>query len=48
MERFLCRDQTKMMVKVWQEDKQEGLVDETILNAGDFMQYTITIYIINL
>ena len=24
----------KMMVKVWQEGKQEGLVDETILKAG--------------
>jgi len=27
----------KMIVRVWQDD-QEGLVDETILNAGDFMQ----------
>jgi quercetin dioxygenase-like cupin family protein len=26
----------KMMVRVWQQDKQEGLIDETILNAGDF------------
>ena len=28
----------KMMVKVWQDGKQEGLVDETILEAGDFTQ----------
>ena len=28
----------KMMVKVWQDGKQEGLVDETILKAGDFMR----------
>ena len=27
----------KMIVRVWQDD-QEGLVDETILNAGDFTQ----------
>ena len=27
----------KMLVRVWQED-QEGLVDETILEAGDFTQ----------
>ena len=27
----------KMIVRVWQED-QEGLVDETILEAGDFTQ----------
>ena len=27
----------KMLVRVWQDD-QEGLVDETILNPGDFMQ----------
>jgi len=26
----------KMMVRVWQQGKQEGLIDETILNAGDF------------
>ena len=26
----------KMLVRVWQEGKQQGLVDETILNAGDF------------
>ena len=25
----------KMLVRVWQEGKQQGLVDETILNAGD-------------
>ena len=25
-----------MMVRVWQQGKQEGLIDETILNAGDF------------
>ena len=25
----------KMLVRVWQDD-QEGLLDETILNAGDF------------
>ena len=34
----------KMMVKVWQEGKQEGLVDETILNAGDFMQVKPGLY----
>ena len=27
----------KMLVRVWQDD-QEGLVDETVLNPGDFMQ----------
>ena len=27
----------KMIVRVWQDD-QDGLVDETILNAGDFTQ----------
>ena len=26
----------KMMVRVWQQGKQEGLIDETILKAGDF------------
>ena len=26
----------KMLVRVWQDD--QGLVDETILNAGDFTQ----------
>ena len=26
----------KMLVRVWQDGKQQGLVDETILNAGDF------------
>ena len=26
----------KMMVRVWQQGKQSGLIDETILNAGDF------------
>ena len=26
----------KMIVRVWQQGKQDGLVDETILNAGDF------------
>ncbi|MAV94607.1 MAG: hypothetical protein CMA31_02835 [Euryarchaeota archaeon] len=25
-----------MLVRVWQSDDQEGLVDETILTAGDF------------
>ena len=27
----------QMIVRVWQDD-QDGLVDETILNAGDFTQ----------
>ena len=27
-----------MKVKVWQDAEQEGLVDETTLHAGDFMQ----------
>ena len=26
----------KMLVRVWQDGEQKGLVDETILNAGDF------------
>ena len=26
----------KMLVRVWQQGKQDGLVDETILSAGDF------------
>ena len=28
----------KMVVRVWQDGEQEGLVDETILKAGDFTQ----------
>jgi mannose-6-phosphate isomerase-like protein (cupin superfamily) len=28
----------KMIVRVWQDGEQEGLVDETILEAGDFTQ----------
>jgi len=28
----------KMLVRVWQDNDQEGLVDETVLEAGDFMQ----------
>jgi mannose-6-phosphate isomerase-like protein (cupin superfamily) len=28
----------KMIVRVWQTADQEGLVDETILSAGDFTQ----------
>ena len=28
----------KMLVRVWQDGIQDGLVDETILNAGDFTQ----------
>jgi mannose-6-phosphate isomerase-like protein (cupin superfamily) len=28
----------KMLVRVWQTADQEGLVDETILEAGDFTQ----------
>ena len=28
----------KMIVRVWQSNDQAGLVDETILNAGDFTQ----------
>ena len=27
-----------MIVRVWQDGEQDGLVDETILNAGDFCQ----------
>ena len=27
-----------MLVRVWQDDDQEGLVDETILYPGDFTQ----------
>ena len=27
-----------MLVRVWQQGKQDGLVDETVLNAGDFTQ----------
>ena len=33
----------QMLVRVWQED-QEGLVDETILNPGDFMQVKPGVY----
>jgi mannose-6-phosphate isomerase-like protein (cupin superfamily) len=28
----------KMIVRVWQDNDQEGLIDETILSAGDFTQ----------
>ena len=28
----------KMLVRVWQDGVQDGLVDETILEAGDFTQ----------
>ena len=28
----------KMIVRVWQSEDQQGLVDETILEAGDFTQ----------
>ena len=28
----------RMLVRVWQDEDQEGLVDETILEAGDFTQ----------
>ena len=28
----------KMIVRVWQSEDQQGLVDETILKAGDFTQ----------
>jgi mannose-6-phosphate isomerase-like protein (cupin superfamily) len=28
----------KMIVRVWQDADQEGLVDETVLSAGDFTQ----------
>ena len=28
----------KMIVRVWQDGEQKGLVDETILEAGDFTQ----------
>ena len=36
MERILV-ESGKMLVRVWQDD-QDGLVDETILEAGDFTQ----------
>ncbi len=28
----------KMLIRVWQTADQEGLVDETVLNAGQFTQ----------
>ncbi len=28
----------KMLIRVWQDADQEGLVDETVLSAGDFTQ----------
>lgn len=28
----------QMLIRVWQDSDQEGLVDETILNAGEFTQ----------
>ena len=28
----------KMLVRVWQDGDQDGLVDETVLDAGDFTQ----------
>lgn len=28
----------EMIVRVWQDEDQEGLVDETLLKAGDFTQ----------
>jgi len=28
----------RMLVRVWQDEDQEGLVDETILEEGDFTQ----------
>ena len=31
-------DSGKMIVRVWQTADQKGLVDETVLNAGDFTQ----------
>ena len=34
----------QMKVLVWQEGKQEGMVDETVLNAGDFMQVKPGLY----
>jgi mannose-6-phosphate isomerase-like protein (cupin superfamily) len=28
----------KMLIRVWQDEDQKGLVDETVLSAGDFTQ----------
>jgi len=28
----------KLLIRVWQTDDQEGLIDETILEAGDFTE----------
>lgn len=33
-----------MLVRVWQTADQEGLVDETVLNEGDFMQVKPGLY----
>ena len=32
----------KMLIRVWQDGEQKGLVDETILEAGDFTQVSYT------
>ena len=34
----------KMMVRVWQQGSQQGLIDETILNAGDFTRVKPGLY----
>jgi quercetin dioxygenase-like cupin family protein len=36
--KYLPVESGKMIVRVWQDADQEGLVDETILEAGDFTQ----------
>jgi mannose-6-phosphate isomerase-like protein (cupin superfamily) len=34
----------KMLIRVWQSKDQDGLVDETILNPGDFTQVKPGLY----
>ncbi len=34
----------KMMVRVWQQGSQQGLIDETILKAGDFTRVKPGLY----
>jgi mannose-6-phosphate isomerase-like protein (cupin superfamily) len=35
---FFFVESGKMLIRVWQDNDQEGLVDETILESGDFAQ----------
>jgi len=37
-------EQGQMLIRVWQTQDQEGLVDETILNAGEFTQVKPGLY----